>query len=240
MLSALLVGLVIGFLLAMPPGPVGVTIFKKSLEKGSKYGSKIAYGNGIIDFFYSLFAMFASSGIIFLLNDFVDSYPVPVFFIQVSIIFALIIYGAIHLKPQKENQEINLDEVQSRNKVYQFLTSKGPFFIGMAVALTNLANPSFFASLLFIAMNVQKANIMENNALNNLIFSFGFGFGNSLWLYFLVKIVMYFKDKLSPTMLAKVHKFAGLTYIGFGTLLGYRLLSVTKWSEIVRIALSAF
>jgi threonine/homoserine/homoserine lactone efflux protein len=240
MLGAIIFGFLVGFILAIAPGPVGVTIFKKSIEKGSNYGAKIAIGNGIIDFIFCLFAMFASSALILLLSDFVDAYPVPVFIVQVTIIVSLIVYGLFHLKPQKDTTEINLDEVKERGKIFRLLSSKGPLFIGMAVALTNLANPSYFASLLFITMNVHKVNFIENSAVNNLFFSFGFGIGNTIWLYLLVKIVMYFKNRLSPKTLLKINKFAGLTYIGFGTLLGYRLFSVTKWSEILRFAFSAF
>jgi hypothetical protein len=38
--------------------------------------------------------------------------------------------------------------------------------------------------------------------------------------------------------MARLYRFAGFTLIGFGTLMGYRILTITKWSEIIRLALA--
>ena len=83
---------------------------------------------------------------------------------------------------------------------------------------------------------MQKYVLPINSALNNFIFALAFGLGNFLWLYLISRILVHYQNKMSTQTLARIHQFAGITLIGFGTILGYRVITLTHWPEIIRFA----
>lgn len=74
----------------------------------------------------------------------------------------------------------------------------------------------------------------EVNALSSLLFSLGFGIGNFLWLFTLVKMIIRYKDRISPKLMSKIRQFTGFTFIGFGTILGYKFFA-QKGAEVLRL-----
>ncbi len=236
MLIALLAGIIIGFILAIPPGPVAVTAMRMSLDKGIKHGILTALGTGFMDFVYCLIIIFATSAVLNLVNAFFDEHPLILLAFQLFVIAAIIIYGIVNIK--LKNKIINEEKTRTKRK-YGFisrLSHKGPFLLGIAVAMANIANPTFLPALAYVTVNIQKFVLPENTALNNFIFAISFGLGNFLWLYLISKVLLHYQEKMSTQTLARIHQFAGITLIGFGTILGYRVITLTHWSEIIRFA----
>lgn len=234
MILSLLAGLIIGFVMAMPPGPVAVTALKLGLEKGAKHGYQVGLGTGLIDFFYCMIAVFATSAALALLGDFTDKYPLLTLIIQLSVVAGMMIYGFITLKSHKNPIEDQTNSLPKKGKVFDKLAHKGSFFFGLAVALANIANPTFMPSLAYVSLNVQKLGLIELTTLGNISYALGFGVGNFLWIYFLIRILTHYRSKFSDKFIVIIKKFAGYTLIGFGSILGYRVLEITKWSEVLR------
>lgn len=235
MLTSLIAGLVVGAIMAIPPGPVAVTVIKMALDKSNRHAGLAAAGTALMDFFFVLIAVFATSAIIHLIDQFSADYPFLVLLVQLLVVFGVIGYGFINLKSKKQ---INENEIQSETLRFRFmdyLTHRGPFLLGFAVCLTNMANPTFMGSITYIAMLIQKWGMIDNSFLGRAIFSIGFGFGTFLWLYGVVKIIIFYKPRMSDNLIARIRRFAGITFIGFGTLLGYRIIEITKWSEIIKV-----
>lgn len=238
MILSLLAGLIIGFVMAMPPGPVAVTALKLGLEKGARHGYQIGLGTGIVDTFYCMIAMFATSAALSLLGDFTDKYPLITLLIQLSVVAGMMIYGYITLKSHKNPIELNDSSVPKKVKFFDNLAQRGSFFFGVAVALANIANPTFLPSLAYVSLNVQKLGLIELTTLGNVSYALGFGVGNFLWIYFLIRILTHYRSKLSDKFIVIIKKFAGYTLIGFGSILGFRVLEITKWSEVLRFVLA--
>lgn len=234
MILSLLAGLIIGFVMAMPPGPVAVTAIKFGLEKGAKHGYQIGLGTGLIDFFYCIIAVFATSAFLAILGDFTDKYPLLTLFIQLSIVAGMMVYGYLTLKSKKNPLEDGAEIQTNKFKFFDRLAHRGTFFFGIAVALANIANPTFMPSLAYVSLNVQKLGLIELTTLGNLSYALGFGIGNFLWIYFLIRLLTHYRSKFSDKFIVMIKKFAGFTLIGFGSILGYRVLEFTKWSEILR------
>ncbi len=234
MLMSLIVGAVVGFILALPPGPVAVTAMKLALNKGSKHGILASMGTSLMDFLFCLISVFATSAFIQIIDTFSVDYPVAVLVFQLVVITGIVVYGIINLKPKKHQNIEAIAEAQ-RPRFIEYLTHRGPFLLGFAVALANIANPTFLASISYVAMQIQKWGLIEQTFIGKTIFSLGFGLGTFLWLYIMVKVLIFYKPRMSPAFIVKIRKFAGLTLIGFGTLLGYRVIEITKWSEILRL-----
>ena len=75
-------------------------------------------------------------------------------------------------------------------------------------------------------------------AFPSLLLAIGFGIGNFLWLSAIVRAVTHYKNKFSTKFISVIYKFAGCTLLCFGTILGYRVVSITRWSEIFSFLLA--
>lgn len=235
--TALLVGTVLAFVLAIPPGPVGVTAMKLGLTKGIRPSVQFAIGTGLLDAIFCMAAIFSTSAVVAGLSDFSANHPLATMFLQLSIIFGFLVFGVVNLK-KKTKAECSSQESENvrQNALFIKLKNKGPFFLGIAIAVANIANPTFLPSLAYLTMQVHQFKFFANSLFNNFIFSIGFGIGNFLWLYLLVTVVMKLQSKMPPDFIEKIRQFAGITFIGFGGFLGWRLLAFTKWTEIFRLA----
>ena len=60
MVLGLLAGIIIGVVLAIPPGPVALTAMRVSLTKGARQGSLVGLGTGFMDFVYCALAIFTA------------------------------------------------------------------------------------------------------------------------------------------------------------------------------------
>lgn len=238
MIISLLIGTILGIALALPPGPVGITAIKFGLSRGSKPGTELALGNAILDFFYSFVMIFATSAATLAVSSFADTYPYISTIIQISVVLVFLAAGIWNLSSTNTNFDYNNPDTAFNSRFFTLFKKRGPILLGAAIALTNLANPTFIPALALISMKVHSLNLFENNFLNNFSYAIGFGLGNFLWITILVKSVIKYKHKLSENMLLRIRQFAGFTFLSFGTILGYRVFTITKWTEFIRFILA--
>ncbi len=224
-------GIIIGILLALPPGPASITAIKLGLSNSYRHGLFSALGIAIMDFLYCIIAVFAISAVLDWASNFSISHPFITLGVQLVIVLMIIVFGIFHLKTPSNSIEKNIRKSQN---FIENLYAKGPFFIGVGIAIANIANPTFLPSLGYVALNIQKMGLVEEGIVGSIFFSVGFGLGTFLWLMAIIKIFVHYKKRMSERFLLNFQKFTGLTLIGFGTFLGYRLLEVTKLSELVR------
>jgi threonine/homoserine/homoserine lactone efflux protein len=234
LITTLLVGTFIGFLFALIPGVVGFTAMKAGLEKGQRHGTYIAIGASIIDFFYSIIFAFTTSAISLGISKISGDYPYLVIFIQAVIVLLIFGYGVYQLRTKKKLLNIDIQTEKKEYRMISTLFHKGPFFVGIAVALTNTINPTFLPTLVTSIAFVHKFGLMEDSSLGNLFFSLGFGFGNFAWTYCLVRIILHYKSRMSDMFVARLYQFSGYILILLGTLLGYRVL--VYWSSVLHFA----
>lgn len=234
MITAILVGLAIGFVVALPPGPVGITAIKYGLFRTPKDGTQLVLGNGIMDFIYCLVALFATGAMTEAVSQFSDQYPFIVAAFQFAVVMAFIALGIFNLR-NNQPRELTFEDEQFdyRSGAVDYLKSRGPLFLGIAIALSNLANPTFSGTLAWIGFQAHEFGV-AGSALNKLLFAVAFGMGNFLWLYILVRLVAKYKHRLSDVMLLRIRQFAGLTFIGVGTVLGANLIGVGKLTQALR------
>lgn len=239
MITALLVGLIIGFIVALPPGPVGITAIKYGLFRKPSEGTQLVLGNGIVDFIFCLTALFATGAMTAALERFTDTYPYIVSAFQFAVVFAFIALGIFNLRNSEPRQlDFKDEQFDYRSGIVDYFKSRGPLFLGIAIALSNLANPTFSATLAWIGFKAHDFGIVADGGMAKLVFALAFGFGNFLWLFILVRAVAKYKERLSDTMLLRIRQFAGLTFIGVGTVLGARLIGLGKLTEALRFVLA--
>lgn len=235
MLTAILIGALIGFILAIPPGPVSFACIKVGLQNGRKECFELSLGSALMDTFYCVLAIFAATAVFNTLNGYLDSYPLVYLTIQVGVVVGLIYYGMSQFrKRQIKPAEI---ETKPQPKFIQTLKSRGPFLLGIAFAMSNIANPSFMTTLFIMTAWVRKLELFAASFSTNMLFSLGFGVGNFIWLFLLAYIVHMNKHKLSETSITRIKQFAGLTFIGFGGILGWRVVTLTNWANVFKFAI---
>ncbi|MBL0320778.1 MAG: hypothetical protein IPP80_00060 [Ignavibacteria bacterium] len=64
MIIALLVGALVGYVLAIPPGPIGMASVRTGLRDGWRQAIKLSVGAGLLDLIYCSLAMWASSWVV--------------------------------------------------------------------------------------------------------------------------------------------------------------------------------
>ncbi len=235
MFIAFIIGALLGFILAMPPGPVGVVAIRLGLSGSVKPGTFMAYGTASMDVVFCTLVIFATSAVKGAVSSFSEQHPVIMLISQIIIILGFVLFGIINLR-YKNNRIDIFDESQDihHSKFIENLKQKGPFLLGVAIALTNIPNPTFLPTLTYITLQIHAVNFFETTVLSNLAFAIGFGIGNFSWLYTLVRVINRYKAKMSTAMIARIKQFAGVTFIGFGTYLGWRLIPTLHLPEFLR------
>jgi len=241
MILSILVGCAIGFVLAIAPGPVGVSIIRIALNDDKRSGIMMSIGTSLMDFLYCLMAMGCASVLFAVLDTFFTDYPFAMLTFQGICILGMMLYGLIQFKPPKPLNKVKF-AVQTTSSFYKRLSDKmqqsSPFLLGIAIAFANIANPTFLPSLTYTCLYVQHSRMIEISTLSTIGFSLGFGIGNFAWMYVLLRVLMHYKARFSVEFTYRIQKFAGLTMLGVGTYLGYRVILITKWPEILRLLLT--
>ncbi|CAN5435942.1 hypothetical protein BH10BAC6_BH10BAC6_12440 [soil metagenome] len=234
MILALILGAVIGYVLAIPPGPIGMAAIRTGVNDGWRQAMKLAVGAGIFDLLYCALAMLATSAIVGMMDDWGTQWPLLRPSFQVLVVVIMIVFG-VHQMRVKAPEE-RLVPGKRAGAIVKKAASHGPFFVGAGFAIANLANPTFIPSLAAMTAFVQKSDLYESTIWSNVAFSVGFGVGNVMWLFTLVRIVLAYREKMTPNFIKRIQQVSGATLIGFGTFYGIRVLIITKWADLFRIA----
>lgn len=237
MVTSLLSGIILGFVLAIPPGPIAVAVMKAGLQDNGSKGMGIGFGAALMDVFYCLAVMMAMTPLAAQTDSFMRNNQTLVLVLQIVCVAAMIIYGIVNLRTRRT--PVYTEPVRSGSAAWvERIGSKGPFFIGVGISLTNLVNPTFLPSLASMSLFMQKLGFVDLHLSSQLLFSLGFGAGMLGWIVVLLRTILKYRSRMSPRLIDSLHRFAGITFIGFGTYIGYRAFSVVKWPELLRLVFS--
>src|SRR4029434_9368806 len=84
-----------------------------------------------------------------------------------------------------------------------------PALSGVLLALTNLANPMFLPSLIFVMSLLQVRGWVGHAVGDHLMYALGFGGGAALWYVLLLRTVTHLRAQFSPTVLPMLARVAG-------------------------------
>ena len=237
MIIAILAGCVIGFVLAIPPGPIGMASIRMGIRDGWSATLKLAIGAGLFDVIYCALAMLASTAIKGYFEGVEATHPLVTIGLQVLIAIAMIAFGVIMFREPPPAEDDKPKHMRGE-KVMSLAEGHGPFFVGIGFAIANLVNPTFIPTLAAITIFVRAQDLFAANMLNDIFFAVGFGAGNILWLTTLVKLVLRFREHMTPTLIKRIQQGSGVTLIGFGAFYGIRIV-VTRWDDISRALFTA-
>lgn len=211
---ALCMGLVVGYVLAIPPGPIGMAAARSGLQHGVGSSRMLALGAGLFDVLYCFVAMTASAGIASWLQFDTSSSPV----VLVAGFAVAIGVGAVGIYQFRNPVELAIDGATEAKRA-----NGRPFVTGAAYALANLANPTFIPSLVVMSAYIMGLGLVGSSLSDRSLFSVGFGLGNVLWLLTLVSIVLRFRSRLPQSTFLLIQRLMAATVIGFSIITGVRL-----------------
>lgn len=198
MLSLFIKGLIIGFAIAAPVGPIGVLCIQRSLHDGFKIGLSTGLGAALADGTYGLIAGFGLTAISSLLVK-------QQFWIKLAGGMFLLYLGLklFFKKPQ----------AASKGKLDRSLTHA----LGTTYLLT-LTNPATILSFVAVFAGLGLGTT-STNYVDAFILVFGITLGSAIWWLLLSGGVAFIlHHRLSPALLSGINKLSGVILFVFGLL----------------------
>lgn len=190
-LTYFLKGIIIGFAMAIPLGPIGVMCIRKTLTDGKVYAMVIGLGAATADMLYGSVAAFGLT----IISSTLISYKIWIRLIGGALL--LLLGAKIFFSKPKTSQVQNSDQSILRTYLSTaFLTLTNPFTIFAFIAVFNSlglgSGLSYFSASTLV---------------------FGIFIGSSAWFFLLSSVVTIFRKKIDLSGLVWVNRAAGLLVI---------------------------
>jgi threonine/homoserine/homoserine lactone efflux protein len=207
----LLKGIIIGFAVAAPVGPIGILTIKRTLNEGRLSGFITGMGAAFADTLYGMIAGFSLTAVsAFLLTE--------QFWLKlIGGIFLLVLGLVTYFSKPK----IKKTEIDHKGLVNNFIST---FFL----TLTNPATIFSFIAI-FAGIGLGSANVTHPSSL---IIIPGVFVGSSLWWLTLSYFVSIFKSKITYDRLFWINRISGVFIFLFGLLALYLCITFVKQSTL--------
>jgi threonine/homoserine/homoserine lactone efflux protein len=189
-------GLIIGFAIAAPVGPIGVLCIQRSLHDGFKIGLMTGLGAAFADGSYGLIAGFGLTALSTFLVE-------QQYWIRLLGGFFLLYLGVkLFFTPLQKSLEKNNDK-------------SGLHAFGTTYLLT-LTNPATILSFIAIFAGL-GLSATSTNLTRAIILVSGITLGSAAWWMLLSCVVAFFlHHRLSPAVMRGINKFSGMIILAFG------------------------
>ncbi len=201
----LIKGLIIGFSIAAPVGPIGVLTIKRTLTEGRISGFVTGMGAAFADAAYGAVAGFGLIAI----SSFLISQEFVIKLIGGLFLLYLGVKSFLSTPATKEAT------VANKGLLKNFIST---FFL-------TLTNPSTILSFIAIFVGLGLASSTADYFSSTAIV-FGVFIGSALWWFILSSIVSYFRHKITPERLVWVNRLSGLIIISFGLFALYSCITI--------------
>lgn len=189
-------GLIIGFAIAAPVGPIGILCIQRSLHDGFKIGLMTGLGAAVADGTYGLIAGFGLTAV----SSFLVQHQ---YWIRIVGGLFLLYLG---IKLFLANPASKSAGKNDRSAWHAFTTT---FFLTITNPATILSFVAVFAGLGLVAENT---NYMDATTL-----VIGITLGSAGWWLLLSGGVAYIlHHRLSPSLMRNINRFSGMIMLGFG------------------------
>jgi threonine/homoserine/homoserine lactone efflux protein len=228
MVTALLVGLVLGLVLAIPSGPIAIAILRQALAGQARAGRAMALGAATMDILYAGIAGWASSALVESCQGTMRDHAWGLLAVQGACIVVLMGCGLRYLRtPACEVAAHARQEAQARTR-----SAASPYLLGVLLALAALASPTFLPALIFLTGVVQARGWVGHDVGAHVVYAIGFGTGSACWFVLLLRTLTPLRARLSPQLLPRLSRVAGGAMLLCAGLLTYHLVTATPWARL--------
>ena len=203
-LGLILKGLVLGFSIAAPVGPIGVLCIRRTLANGFRSGLVSGLGAATAD---AIYGTIAAAGLT-LVADFLVRQQLWLGLLGGGLLVYLGI-KTLRTAPQSEENAIGKD------------SPGGNYFSTLLLTLSNPMTIFMFAAI-FGGMSVQTGTIYRFNAF---LLVLGVFTGSALWWLSLSAAVSLLREKVNAHLMVWVNHLAGAVITGFGAFVLYKTIS---------------
>ncbi len=187
-------GIITGFILSVPFGPIGIYCMELMLVEGRWKGYATALGMVTIDVLYSLVALFFITN----MDEFIIRYECV---LSILIGIFLIAVATKKLKSKIEIKEVDV-EFESIFKNY---------FIGIVLALANVST----ILIITVIFSILKIYRSDDNLLS-LYIALGVGVGGTFLWYITSAVISHFKNFMRKERLVYFVKISNVLILLFG------------------------
>ena len=212
--SLVLKGLMIGFSIAAPVGPIGVLCIRRTLAEGRAYGFVSGLGAATAD---ALYGTLAALGLTLISAFLIDQANWLRLIGGAYLCYLGVKTFRSRPAPSGPAQRAGYDgaaEAQRRGLL-------GAYTSTLFLTLTNPLTIFAFAAI-FAGVGAEAASGNTPGALNVVL---GVFLGSSAWWLILVTLTSLFRAKLTTTGLVWVNRLSGLLILGFGVVILYGLVA---------------
>lgn len=202
-LNFLLKGVVIGFSIAAPVGPIGVLCIRRTLADGRAAGLLSGLGAATADALYGCVAGFGLT----LISTFLVSQQTWIRLVGGAFLCYLGVRTLL-IKPAHE-----LAEVKKKGLLGSYVST---FFLTLTNPMTILSFAAIFAGLGLASTS--------NNFSSAVILVLGVFIGSAAWWLILSGVVGFFREKFGFKAMQWVNRISGMIILGFGI---YALVSMS-------------
>ncbi len=201
----LIKGLIIGFSIAAPVGPIGVLTIKRTLTEGRISGFVTGMGAAMADTVYGIIAGFGLTAISsFLLTQ--------EFRIKLIGGLFLLFLGVKSFLTKPASKAANVD-------------GKGLFNNFISTFFLTITNPTTILSFLAIFAGLGLGTTKTDYS-SSMTLVLGIFIGSALWWLILSSIVSFFQSKITPDKLIWINRLSGLIIISFGLFALYSCMTI--------------
>ena len=201
-----LLGLMVGFLAAIPLGPVNIFVISQTIKRDFLHGFLAGMTTAILDFIYCLIALVG-----FFHFSFGSSVTEAIPYLK--IVSGLILVGiAVRLVKQAQDQPANKSLPKAPRSARPVL----------GVVLLYVTNPSLYFFWLAVAGAVTAHHLVGNTGLRPVLFALSCGLGGLSWYFILVRYVSVHHHQLDPRIFKRVFLVLAVVLFGFAA---YTILS---------------
>lgn len=186
-------GLIIGFSIAAPVGPIGIYCIRKTLQFGRLSGLASGLGAAVADLIYGIIAVF---GLTIISNFLLDEQ------------FWIRLIGGLFLMYLGVKTFVYKTKIEKDKKSHH-TSLINDFFITFFLTLTNPITILAFIAI-FAGIRVTKGDV------NSILLVSGVFLGAAFWFLSLCEFVTLFRKKIEEKMMIWINRGAGLIIFGFG------------------------
>jgi threonine/homoserine/homoserine lactone efflux protein len=187
---------IIGFIIAMPLGPIGTLCIRHSLLWGIKEGLATGLGVAVADMLYALLTGLS-------IVTLIDTLLYYQFWFQLIGSLFICYFG------------VQIVRNEPFNKFAAFTHRKSLFQLFATALFITLTNPATI--LIFAGIYASLGEELEKVSLGEVItFAVGIFWGSTLWWILLSSTAALFKHRLTVKMVQRFNVLSGIILVGFG------------------------
>ena len=204
-MTALVIGIITGFVMCIPVGPLNLWVINTCLKRGIPRALFVAGGGSIMDTIYFYIIL---SGL-----SFVEMSERVVFYFK--LLGILFIFG------------LGMKEILTKKIVIKERRDGGGpkgLMAGLVMGMiVNISNPTLLLTMTGLGAFIKSLELFPFHQKNIIGVSLGLGLGSFFWFVFLLKVVEKFQDSLKNKYLHCFSRVSG------GLMIGLALLMTHRW-----------